>query len=117
SGEAGAARGSGGLVKEAEAFREDAAGRLDRVEKDRALLEAVQDVSVPLETFVYGQDKASWPMVLAHPGADEQYAAAFRRWGLDVDGTPEAEVVARLGAEPDAVVQEMIAGLDGWMLE
>jgi tetratricopeptide (TPR) repeat protein len=48
---------------------------------------------------------------------DEQYAAAFRRWGLDVDGTAEADVVARLGAEPDAVVQEMIAALDGWMLE
>ena len=53
----------------------------------------------------------------APPSVDEQYAAAFRRWGLDVDGTPEAEVVARLGAEPDAVVQELIAALDGWMLE
>jgi tetratricopeptide (TPR) repeat protein len=48
---------------------------------------------------------------------DEQYAAAFRRWGLDVDGTAEVELVARLGAEPDAVVQELIAALDGWMLE
>jgi tetratricopeptide (TPR) repeat protein len=48
---------------------------------------------------------------------DEQYAAAFRRWGLDVDGTAEAEVVARLGAEPGAVVPELVAALDGWMLE
>src|SRR5262249_19007234 len=48
---------------------------------------------------------------------DEQYAAAFRRWGLDVDGTPEAEVVLRLRQEPDVVVQELIAGLDNWMLE
>ncbi len=56
-------------------------------------------------------------LALAQPGLDEQYAAAFRRWGLDVDGTAEAEVVARLGAEPDVVVQELIAGLDAWMLE
>jgi tetratricopeptide (TPR) repeat protein len=101
----------------AEAFRQDAGGRLERLEKDRALLEAVQDVSVPLDALASRRDAASWPMGLAQPGADEQYAAAFGRWGLDVDGTAEAEVVARLGAEPDAVVQELIAGLDCWMLE
>src|SRR5262249_58248850 len=54
---------------------------------------------------------------LVQPSVDEQYAAAFLRWGLDVDGTAEAEVVARLGREPDVVVQELIAGLDAWMLE
>src|SRR5262249_39647680 len=32
-------------------------------------------------------------------------------------GTAEVDVVARLGAEPAAVVQELVAGLDGWMLE
>jgi serine/threonine-protein kinase len=108
---------SAAVRHEAEAFREDANGRLERAEKDRALVEDVQDVSVPLEPFVYGQDTMSWPRVLDQPGADEQYAAAFRRWGLDVDGTPEAEVVARLSEQPGPVVQELIAGLDGWMLE
>jgi serine/threonine-protein kinase len=108
---------SAAVRQEAEAFQEDATERLERVEKDRALLEAMQDVSVPLETLASAHDTASWPLGLAQPGADEQYAAAFLRWGLDVDRTPEAEVVARLGTEPDAVVQELIAGLDGWMLE
>ena len=108
---------SAAVRQEAEAFRGDATGRLNRTEKDRALLEALRDVSIPYETFAYLHDEASWPIVLAQPSADEQYAAAFLRWGLDVDGTAEAEVVARLGAEPDSVVQELIAALDGWMLE
>src|SRR5262249_46606139 len=32
-------------------------------------------------------------------------------------GTAEAEVVERLRQEPNVVVQELIAGLDGWMIE
>ncbi len=92
---------------EAEAFRDTVKERLGRAENNRALLKALLDVSAPRETW----------MALAQPGADEQYAAAFRRWGLDVDGSAEAEVVARLRAEPDVVVQELIAALDGWMME
>jgi Flp pilus assembly protein TadD len=56
-------------------------------------------------------------MVLNEPSVDEQYAAAFRRWGLDVDGTPEDEAVERLGKEPQVVLQELIAALDAWMME
>jgi Flp pilus assembly protein TadD len=56
-------------------------------------------------------------MVLNEPSVDEQYAAAFRRWGLDVDGTSEDEVVERLGKEPQVVLQELIAALDAWMME
>jgi serine/threonine-protein kinase len=102
---------------QAEAFREDAGGRLERAQKGRALLEALQDVSVPVETPTFGQDAVSGPLVLAQPGADEQYASAFRRWGLDVDETEEAVVVDRLRAEPEPVMQEVVAGLDSWMLE
>jgi serine/threonine-protein kinase len=102
--------------QEAETFREDAVARLGRAEKNRALLEAVLDVSAPQETLASIRDEAGRMLVLAQPSMDEQYAAAFRRWGLDVDGAAEAEVVARLGAEPGVVVQELIAALDGWML-
>ncbi len=108
---------SDAVRRQAEAFREEAAGRLQRTEKTRALLVALQDVPVPHETVAYLAGRAGEPMVLAPPSADAQYAAAFRRWGLDVDGTPEAEAVARLAAEPDLAVQELVAGLDGWMLE
>jgi serine/threonine-protein kinase len=106
---AGIARSGGASAavhQEAEAFMEDAAERLERAKKDRALLEALLDVSTPPEASAYSQ-----------PSVDEQYAAAFRRWGLDVDRATEAEVVERLRQEPEVVVQELIAGLDAWMME
>jgi tetratricopeptide (TPR) repeat protein len=108
---------SAAVRQEAEAFREDAIARRKRAQKNRALLEAILDVSAPQETNNYARDEAGRTVRLVQPSVDEQYAAAFRRWGLDVDGTAEAEVVARLGREPDVVVQELIAGLDAWMLE
>jgi tetratricopeptide (TPR) repeat protein len=97
------------VQEEVESFRDGARGRLERTENNRVLQKALLDVSDPQETLR--------AIALAQPSLDEQYAAAFRRWGLDVDGTPEDQVVARLSAEPDVVVQELIAALDAWMLE
>jgi serine/threonine-protein kinase len=108
---------SDAVRRQVEALQGEVAGRLQRTEKTRALLEALQDVPVPQETVAYLDLRAGEPLALAPPSADAQYAAAFRRWGLDVDGTPEGEAVARLAAEPDLAVQELVAGLDGWMLE
>jgi tRNA A-37 threonylcarbamoyl transferase component Bud32 len=133
---------SAAVLQEAYAIQKDATARLERAERNRALLEALQDVSVRNETltYVYGSQevvgelgqsgvsvqnetltyiygRANSPLWLAQVSADESYGAVFRRWGLDVDGTAEVEVVARLGAEPDPVVQELVAGLDCWMLE
>jgi Flp pilus assembly protein TadD len=81
------------------------------------LLKALLDVSAPQETGGQRRGEVVGALAPAQPSMDEQYAAAFLRWGLDVGGTPEDEVVARLGAEPDVVVQELIAALDGWMME
>jgi serine/threonine-protein kinase len=108
---------SAAAQQEVEALRKAAAGRLARAEKNHAVLEAVLDVSAPRETDAFIHGEAGRIMVLAQPSLDEQYASAFRRWGLDVDGTPEAEVVERLRQEPDVVVRELIAGLDAWMME
>jgi serine/threonine-protein kinase len=108
---------SAAVQQEAEAFQEDAAGRLERAQKNRALLEAVLDISVPQDSWAPSSNQGNAPLVLVQPSADEQYANAFRRWGLDVDSAAETEVVARLGAEPAVVVQELIAALDGWMLD
>jgi Flp pilus assembly protein TadD len=108
---------SAGVQGQAAAFREEAEERLGRAEKDEELLRALLDVAAPRETRAYQSDEAGRVMALVEPSADEQYAAAFRRWGLDVDGTPEAGVLARLREEPDPVVGEIIAGLDGWLLE
>jgi serine/threonine-protein kinase len=105
---------SAAVQQEAEAFRTDADERLGRARKTRALLEAVLDVSEEASASTRGE--AGRVKERARPSADEQYAAAFHGWGLDVDGTAEADVVARLGAEPDPVVQEVIAALDTWTL-
>jgi serine/threonine-protein kinase len=105
------------VQQEADAFQEDAGERLDHARKDRALLGAMLDVSAPQDTGDHSQDRRGRFLVLAQPSVDEQYAAAFRNWGLDVDRATEAEVVDRLRQEPDVVVQELIAGLDAWMME
>jgi tetratricopeptide (TPR) repeat protein len=109
-------RASAAVQQQAKVFREDAAGRLERARKNRALLEELLDVSVPQVSDAYTRNEEGRLRALAQKSVDEQYAAAFRRWGLDVDGTEEALVVARLGAEPDVVRQELIAALDSWML-
>jgi serine/threonine-protein kinase len=103
--------------QEVEVFGRDAVERLARAKKNHALLQAVLDVSPSHEIIVRVDDQASRMLVLAQLSVDEQYAAAFRAWGLEVDGTAEAEVVARLDAEPEVVVQELIAALDAWMME
>jgi serine/threonine-protein kinase len=107
---------SAAVQQEAEAFQEDAVGRRGRTEKARALLEAILDVSAPRGGSP-PTNQADGTLVPAQPSADAQYAAAFRNWGLDMEGTAEAEVVERLRREPDVVLQEVIAGLDAWMME
>jgi serine/threonine-protein kinase len=108
---------SAAVQEEAVAFQETAAGRRGRAEKNRALQGAILDVTFPQETSTHVPGEAGRLFVLAQQSVDEQFAEAFRRWGMDVDRTAEDEVVARLRQEPDGVVQELIAGLDAWMLE
>jgi tetratricopeptide (TPR) repeat protein len=89
--------------------------RLEQAGRTRALLVALLDVAGPRETKSYAVDDKGQAAALAEPSAEEQYGAAFRRWGLDADGTPEAEAVARLRALPGTVREEALAGLDAWM--
>ncbi|MHB1424754.1 MAG: serine/threonine-protein kinase [Gemmataceae bacterium] len=99
---------SGGTSAEVEQrvadFQTEVQQRFGRVEKNDDLLSALLDIATPRET----QTERS---------TDEQYAAAFRRWGLDVDRQTEADAAARLQQEPETVVQGAIAGLDAWMME
>jgi serine/threonine-protein kinase len=106
--------GSAAAEQDAEAFQADAAQRLTRAKKNRALREAVLDVASPREIR---PNEVGIRMALSLLSVDEQYVAAFRRWGLEIEGTEEAEVVRRLRAEPEVVVQELIAALDGWMMD
>jgi serine/threonine-protein kinase len=103
--------------QEALAFRTDAGERLERAKRIGVLLEAVMDVPGTREFSSNQQDTRGRLIALNRSSADEQYAAAFRRWGLDVDRTPEAQVVERLGTELDVVKHKVIVALDGWMIE
>jgi tetratricopeptide (TPR) repeat protein len=105
------------VQQETTAFQKESEELLTRWQKNEDLLAALLDVSTPPETRAFQSDASGRMLLLVQPSVDEQYAAAFRRWGLDMDGTADSEVIATLGREPDAVVQEVIAGLDGWMLE
>jgi eukaryotic-like serine/threonine-protein kinase len=110
SGEASAA-----VQQQAEALQRDAVGRLGRATKNNALLDALLDVSAPRKTSGFVYEEAG--VLLAPPSLDEQYAAAFRQWGLDFDIMAEAEVVERLRQQPDVVLQGLVPALDAWMLE
>jgi Flp pilus assembly protein TadD len=104
------------VQQEAVTLQMDAVGRLGRATKNNALLDAVMDVWAPQKTSDFVYEEAGGVM-LAPPSLHEQYAAAFRQWGLDFDAMAEAEVVERLRQQPDVVLQELIPALDAWMLE
>src|SRR5262249_3474382 len=74
-------RVSAAVRQEAAVFWEDVTRRLGRAEKSRALLEALLDVSGPQENTVLTRDEKGRLTTIAQPSEDEQYAAAFRRWG------------------------------------
>jgi serine/threonine-protein kinase len=94
------------LEQEAEAAR-----------KDRELLAALLDVRGLREGPKYQSAAEGTMMALAELTADEQFAAAFQRWGLDVDGTAPSEAATLLKARPAVVVTEVIAALDEWASE
>jgi serine/threonine-protein kinase len=89
--------------------QEDEAAR-----RDWQLLVALLNVRGPREGPKYQKDDKGFMAQMAEPSADEQFAAAFRAWGLDVDRVPTAEAAARLARRPAAVVMEVIAALDEW---
>jgi serine/threonine-protein kinase len=105
------------LQEEAASLEREAESRLARWEKNQALLTALLDVAVSSEKRHSRPTKTGQTITEAQKSADEQYADAFRNWGLDVDRVAQSEVIARLSDEPTPVIQEVIASLDAWMSE
>jgi tetratricopeptide (TPR) repeat protein/serine/threonine protein kinase len=97
--------------------RAEVEARLARAEKNRALLAALLDVAAPREVGAFERSDQGVMVALAQPSLDEQFAAAFRRWGLDLDRDPEGEARARLKDQPAPVLEGIVAGLDSWALE
>jgi serine/threonine-protein kinase len=108
---------SAALRQEATALAQELEVAAKAAERDRVLLAALLEVRGPREGPTYRRDEQGFMEKLAEPSADEQFQAAFRAWGLDVDATPTAEAVARLGGRPGPVRTEVTAALDEWAAE
>jgi tetratricopeptide (TPR) repeat protein len=85
--------------------------------RDVRLLAALLEVRGPREGPRLQEDAKGRITMLVQPSADEQFQAAFREWGLDVDALPTAEAAARLKVRPAGVVTEVVAALDEWASE
>jgi serine/threonine-protein kinase len=106
------------VQERARALHDEVAERLSRWQRNRKLLDALLDVAGPQqEKRGYTTDGSGVMAAEDRKSIEAQYADAFRDWGLDVDQVEEKEVVARFKEEPAPVVQEVIAGLDAWMME
>jgi tetratricopeptide (TPR) repeat protein len=106
------------IQREARRLQEEIQNRISAAQKNRALLAALLDVENMRERKTYIEGEGG-RMVLAPSSTDEQFASAFRHWnaGLDLDHTLMGKVIALLQAQPEPVVQEVVAGLDEWALE
>src|SRR5262249_31317086 len=100
------------LQQEAEAEGEETEKKIKAAKKNSALLAALLDVSEPRETARYTTTESGQMMALAEPSVEEQFVGAFQRWGLNVDSDALEDVVARLEAQPEGVVQEIISAWD-----
>jgi tetratricopeptide (TPR) repeat protein len=105
------------VQRQAETLLGELQQEAEAAEKDRRLLARLLEVRGPHEGPKYTRDEKDKLMVLAEPTAEEQFASAFRDWGLDVDAVPATEAAARLSGRPAAVVTEVIAALDEWVLQ
>jgi tetratricopeptide (TPR) repeat protein len=105
------------VAEEIATWHDKIEARGHRADKNRNLLSSLLDVLTPRESARYTGDGTGTLTAEAQVSVDEQYATAFQRWGLDVDKTKEADVVARLREEPAVIVQQVITGMDGWMLD
>src|SRR5262249_40371389 len=92
---AGEGPASAELRRRATALRQEIEGEREAAARDRRLLAAVLEVRSPRETPTFVRDRSGMVTRLAGPTADEQFASAFRAWGLDIDRVAVAEAAAR----------------------
>jgi tetratricopeptide (TPR) repeat protein len=105
--------------QEADELRKQAQAKVDGARKNAVLLAALLNVTAPRETKQYVRGGSGTMTALAEPSVEEQFVQAFHRWDpdIDIDRTLLETLVARLAGQPTAVVQEVVAGLDTWMLD
>jgi eukaryotic-like serine/threonine-protein kinase len=108
---------SAALRRRAEEALVAAGGDVQQAARDRALLARSMDTTHLRETGRHQPDERGHLGALAELSEDEQFAQAFRDWGLEVDAVPLGESAARLKRRPKSVVQEVVAALDEWALQ
>jgi serine/threonine-protein kinase len=110
---------SDALQQEAVRLQQEVQARIDAAQRNRTLLAALLDVVQPRETKTYAKGEGELVQEVALPSVEVQYANAFRRWdgALDLDRTALDKILSLLQAQPEPVVQEVVAGLDAWALE
>jgi serine/threonine-protein kinase len=113
---AGTGGASAEVRQQAAALVAELETEVETADRDRRLLVLLPDVRGPREGRKFRTDDQGFMVALAEPSADEQFAAAFREWGLDVDATPIEEAAARLKKRPVMVI-EVVAALDEWASE
>src|SRR5262249_45523559 len=106
------------LREEAATLREEVQTKAEQARKDAALFTPLLDISDQLETKRYERTEAGLAAPITEPSVEEQFAAAFRRWGsnLDLDRAAPEEVLQRLASQPRSVQEGVVAGLEAWML-
>jgi serine/threonine-protein kinase len=103
--------------QEAEELQQQVQAKLEQWKKNDELMKALLDVTAPYETRRFAQGEGGVMVALAEPTVEEQFARAFRTWGLDIDPDPLEAVAARLGGQPRPVVEQVVAGLEAWLLD
>ncbi|HTU92299.1 MAG TPA: tetratricopeptide repeat protein, partial [Gemmataceae bacterium] len=110
---ANAGAASAAMRRQAEELLREVQQETAEAAKDRRLLAASLEVHSPREVPKYSRDDKGMMMTLTEPTMEDQFASAFREWGLNVDSVKTTEAAARVKARP-AVVTEIIAALDEW---
>ncbi|MFO0798580.1 MAG: tetratricopeptide repeat protein [Gemmataceae bacterium] len=100
----------------AAALLPEAVSRTERVGRNQRLMDSLLDVTAPREPRRDADDGSGRPAEGVQKGEDEQYADAFRAWGLDPEGTDHATALARFRSEPRVVQDGVVAALDRWAL-
>jgi serine/threonine-protein kinase len=113
------ARGDAGpeARQEAEQLQQEVRAKLGQWARNDRLVTALLDVASPRETKQYRATESGTMAAQAEPTVEEQFIQAFRTWGLDIDGDPPDAVAARLGGQPRPVVEQVVAGLEAWLLD
>src|SRR5262249_898023 len=98
--------------RQAEELQQEVRAKQDQWERNDRLVTALLDVSAPRETKRYTATGAGAMTLVAEPTVEEQFARAFRTWGVGVAGDP-----ADAGGGRGGVEEQVVAGLETWMID